>query len=535
MSDLFQAMFPEIVLCIAACVLFLMGVSLKPAIRRFAPVLAIIALFIAGVSQLSPIGGSAERVDLHWHSVRIYEFARYIKLLTSAMGILFVLLAWPSNRQATGNASLHYGNEACEFFALMLLSISGVYLVAGANDIMLLFLGIELASLPTYIMVSISRPLAVAQEAGVKYFFLGAMATAIMLFGFSYLYGTTGTTILFSTDPSVRSIATQVTPYLGLNSWQMLAVVLLIAGFAFKMAVVPLHFYAGDVYQGAATPVTAFLSFVPKASGFVALLKVLYAVSGGTWHVPHEIVNLMWVLAALTMTIGNLLGLVQVNVKRVLAYSSIAHSGYMLVAITALLSTPDIDIQASALQGVLFYLTAYGLTNVAAFGVLVLLPSRKSAPATTAETFDDLAGLGREHVLLGLAMAVSCFSLIGLPLTVGFFGKLLLILPAWKANLTWLVVILVANAAVSAAYYLRIVGSLFLASESAPRARQHQPEADLPIHHPLPILISVGISMVAVLWLGTVWPATMRLTTRTLTATHLEPTANPPMAARVDN
>jgi NADH-quinone oxidoreductase subunit N len=184
---------------------------------------------------------------------------------------------------------------------------------------------------------------------------------------------------------------------------------------------------------------------------------------------------------------------------------------------------------------VLFYLTAYGLMNVGAFGVLILLPSRKNAPATTAETYDDLAGLGREHVLLGLAMAVSCFSLIGLPLTVGFFGKLLLILPAWKANLTWLVVILVANAAVSAAYYLRIVGSLFLASE-APGARLRQQPA-VPsehVHHPLPILVSVGISMVAVLWLGVIWPATMRLTARTLTATHVEPELNRPITASLE-
>src|SRR5207248_6233580 len=205
-------------------------------------------------------------------------------------------------------------------------------------------------------------------------------------------------------------------------------------GFAFKLAAVPLHFYAGDVYQGAATPVTALLSFVPKTAGMVALLKILYCVGGGVWAVPHEIARLIWVRAALTTTVGNVLGLLQLNVKRVLAYSSIAHTGYMLVGVTALLSADgNSEVQNEALQGVLFYLAAYGIMNAAAFGVLMLLPARgedRAAPATSAETFEDLAGTGRDHPALGLAMAVACFSLIGLPLTVGFFGKFYLVRPA---------------------------------------------------------------------------------------------------------
>jgi NADH-quinone oxidoreductase subunit N len=525
MNELLRAMTPEIILCAAACVLMLMGVSMKVSVRRAAPVLAILALLAAAGSQLLAASGGAPQDDLRWNTVRIFEFAWYVKILSSAIGILLVLLAWPSNADGTGGPAHRFGQESGEFFGLMLLSIAGIFLVAGANDIMLLFLGIELASIPTYIMVSISRPLPAAQEAGLKYFFLGAMAAAVMLFGFSYLFGTTGTT-------RMDLMAERISLHGGLSPWQILAVVLLIGGFAFKMAVVPFHFYAGDVYQGAATPVTAFLSFVPKISGFVALLKVLYSVSGGTWHTSPEIVKLIWILAALTMTVGNVLGLVQLNVKRVLAYSSIAHSGYMLVGVAALLSTTDPSVQLSALQGILFYLTAYGLMNVAAFGVLILLPSRLNQPATTAETYDDLAGMGREHTLLSLAMAVACFSLIGLPLTVGFFGKLFLILPAWKANLTWLVIILVGNAAISAGYYLRIVGSLFLGSESTgPRFREQPRQTDKPVHHPVPVLVAVGVSMVMVLWLGTVWPATTRLIQRTETAAQIEPPATSPLAS----
>jgi NADH-quinone oxidoreductase subunit N len=521
MRELVLAMLPEIMLCAVACVLLLMGMSMKPAVRRTAPVLALLALIAAGLSQLSPLlPARHELFDSRWHTVYVFEFARYVKMLSAAMGVLLVMLAWPGNAEGTGGSAMDWGTEAGEFFAMMLLSIAGIFIVAGANDIMLLFLGIELASIPTYIMVSISRPLEAAQEAGVKYFFLGAMAAALMLFGFSYLYGTTGTTKLDVIVTVMRG------PW---HPWQTMAVVVLIAGFAFKMAVVPLHVYAGDVYEGAGTPVTAFLSFVPKISGFVALLKILYATTGGTWVVPPEIFKLLWILAALTMTVGNVLGLVQVqNVKRTLAYSSIAHSGYMLVGVTALVYSADAAIQASALQGVLFYLAAYGLMNVGAFGVLILLPSRRQIPATSAETFDDLAGLGHKHLLLGLAMSVSCFSLIGLPLTVGFFGKFYLIAPAFKARLNWLVVILVLNAAISAAYYLKIVAALFLRTEPPPTRFGITPaEPVQPIHHPIPVLVSVGVSMVGVLWLGIVLPATQRLTDRTVLAAQMERTPPP--------
>src|SRR6185503_17403976 len=187
------------------------------------------------------------------------------------------------------NPAMSYGQDAGEFFALMLLSLAGVMLVAGANDIMLLFLGIELASIPTYVMVSISRPLPVAQEAGVKYFFLGAMSAALMLFGFSYLYGTTG---LIELDKLAGVFAAHPA---SLTGWQMLGVLMLVAGFAFKIAAVPLHFYAGDVYEGAATPVTAFLAFIPKTSGFVAILKLLSVVGGSQWAEPDWLVKLLWV------------------------------------------------------------------------------------------------------------------------------------------------------------------------------------------------------------------------------------------------
>ncbi|WP_428940698.1 NADH-quinone oxidoreductase subunit N [Fontivita pretiosa] len=524
---------PELILVAAACALFVLGVSSRAAARQAAPVVALLALLVVFFMQTMPTSeaafsggeqGAAVRTDSAG-SLRVSNLADYIRLLGAGLGALFVMLAWPApQRQGSGNAAVHFGNDAGEFFALLLLSIAGLMLVASANDIILLFLGIELASIPTYIMVSISRPLPAAQEAGVKYFFLGAMSAAVMLFGFSYLYGTTGVIRLHEIGQQFAGTIRQGSTSVHFTPWQLLAVVLLISGFAFKMAAVPLHFYAGDVYEGAATPVTALLSFVPKAAGFVALLKVLFAASGGLWLLPQQIGQLLWVLAALTMTVGNVLGLLQHNVKRLLAYSSIAHTGYMLVGVTALATSQDLP----ALQGVLFYLAAYGLMNVAAFGVLELLPARGAAarrPATTAETFDDLVGSGGDHPGLGLIMAVACFSLIGLPLTIGFFGKVYLILPAWRAGLSWLVVIMVVNAAISAAYYLRIVATMFLRAEPQPPAGGEAAPPAVPgvaQLGPTPILLAAAISAAGTLLFGTIFPATEVLRTQVVQAAVID-------------
>ncbi len=543
METLVNALLPEIILCSVACVLFLIGVSRNPAMRRMAGMLALVAMVVVFGIQLATMSAKIQTPLIDdFGTVRIFNFAQFIKLLSAAVGAMLVMLNMPTNASGTGGSASDFGNDTGEYFGLLLLSVAGLFLVASANDIILLFLGIELASIPTYIMVSISRPLPVAQEAGVKYFFLGAMSAAIMLLGFSYLYGVTGTTSLDQISTAfghTARLSSEWSPA-ALTDWQLIAVLMLIAGFAFKMAAVPLHVYAGDVYQGAATPMTAFLAFVPKTAGFVALIKILFAISGNSWVIPEPVGKLIWVLAALTMTVGNVLGLLQSNVKRVLAYSSVAHSGYMLVGVAALISTSDHNIQTEALSGVLFYLAAYGIMNTGAFGVLMLLPSRLSHPATSAETFEDLAGQGRKHVGLGLVMAVACFSLTGLPLTIGFFGKLYLIKPALHAGLNGLVIILVINAAISAAYYLRIVAAMFLRPEPTHSAHGSGPATPLVensprMAHPGPVWAAVGLSVIGTLVFGIFFPATGNLIERTSSATLMEwqpPTANsvPPVS-----
>ena len=557
MDKLFIQLLPELTLVAVACLLFLLGVSPKASSRHISAwvaFLTLVTLFFVQLTVMEEVNYSAMGLsDAATHTVNNGAFVQYARLIVTGVGAVLVLLAWPTNRDATGSDSLNFGQDAGEFYALMLLSLAGVLLVASANDIILLFLAIELSSIPTYIMVSISRPLPVAQEAGVKYFFLGAMAAAIMLFGFSYLYGTTGLTKLDAIQamlhPAWSSGPTVLTP------WQSLAVIMLLGGFAFKIAAVPLHAYAGDVYQGAATPVTAFLAFVPKTAGFLAIIKVLSAVGGEHWSFPPLVIHLLWALAALTMTVGNALGLLQFNVKRVLAYSSVAHSGYMLVGITALTHAYDAfpndpamaaKIQALAIGGVLFYLAAYGIMNSGAFGVLMMLPSRdvddSNTPgtpprppiATTAETYDDLAGQGKRHVALGLAMSVCCFSLIGIPLTVGFIGKVYLIQPALASGLFWLVVITMVNAAISAGYYLKIIATMFLrpapdaelgSAGSPVYARHHAAPHGLAAiaHAPLALSLAVVLSVVATVMFGTVVPAASGLTRDVQKAAGLAP------------
>src|SRR3954470_3701664 len=235
MGNLFNILLPELLLVGAACALFLLGVSTKPAARRLAPVLALAAVAGVFAMQVWVVMGLTESptpASDPWNTVHGSAFSDYIKLLTSGVGVLMVLLAWPTNPDATGSRSLHFGGDAGEFFALMLLSLAGVFLVSVANDIVLLFLAVELASIPTYVMVSISRPIPVAQEAGVKYFFLGAMSAAVMLFGFSYLYGTTGVAHLDEIAAALRPGAGDTAGTLGaplvLSSWKLLGVVMLL-------------------------------------------------------------------------------------------------------------------------------------------------------------------------------------------------------------------------------------------------------------------------------------------------------------------
>ena len=497
MTDL-PTMFPEILLLVAAAVLFIVGATPLASARRSAPVVALLAVVIAFGASIVYSGPG---------SVADGALGHYVKAIATGVGALLVLLAWPSNADGSESDSISYGTETGEFFALLLLALSGICVVASAGSLPTLFLGIELASIPTYIMVTMSRPHELAQEAGVKYFFLGAAAAGLMLLGMSYLFGATGQMKLDAITAAVRN-ADGTLPTLA-----MLGVVILILGFCFKLAAVPMHFYAGDVYQGAATPVTAAISFIPKITGTIALLKILSVAGGGAWVMDPRLIKLIWILAVLTMSVGNVLALWQFNVKRVLAYSSVAHSGYILVGVAAVAGAADVMARQEAMGAVLFYVAAYGIMNAATFGVLQLLPSKTPLPSTTAETYEDLQGAGRLHPMLGLAITIGCLSLIGIPSTVGFFGKFYLLRPAitsGQSPLVWLAIITLVNAAISTGYYLKIIGTFWAPSDEASPATE--------VVQSKPVLAAITLSVIATLALGIILPLTGALFTHSSAA-----------------
>jgi NADH-quinone oxidoreductase subunit N len=396
----------------------------------------------------------------------------YGRLIGLGVGFLLLLVNYHVSEEG----------ERSESIALILFSTAGILLVASANDLILLFLALELVSIPTYILIGLSRRSMAAQEATGKYFFLGAFAAALNLYGFSFLYGATGTMRLFGGAEQGGSIYLFLTKSGGLHdSLALLGMLLSLAGLTFKIAAVPLYFYVADVYQGAASPVAGLLGFVPKFAGFIAIIRLLSLYG---WAYGEAMFWLLWVLAAATMFVGNTLALMQHNVKRMLAYSSIAHSGYMLVAIVAgpgRQGAMDASPMQNGLSAAMFYMAVYGVMNLGAFAALAYF--RKSGPdgEDSVETLQDLAGLARRHRWACLALAVCVLGLMGFPLTGGFLGKVYVFSAGLSSNtapgghkaMVVLVVLGVINAAIGAAYYLRILSACYLgrSTESATPSR----------------------------------------------------------------
>ena len=470
---------PEIIMIVAACIVALVGVAKSDAVRRSAQWISLISLilaFIAGV-RIGMVDSTPA-----WP---LASFATYDTLLASGIGILLVLLSWdmPFAMDPAKSDQAFRG----EYFAMMLVSLAGVSMMAKVDNLIWLFIALELVSIPTYIMVATGRSNPTAQEAGIKYFFLGSLSAAVYLFGFSYLYGFSGSTD-FSKIASAFAAAPQL-PYIAIIGLLMVAI-----GIAYKIAAVPLHYYAPDVYQGTATPVTAFLSFAPKAAGFIALILV-FNLTG--WRLSHgaarAVPDLLMVMAVLSMTIGNVLALLQRNIKRMLAYSSISHSGYMLVglAVGPLMISHSITNGVSAM---LFYLGAYSVMTVGAFAVLVYLQGKLDA----AEDLDDIAGIASAHPLAAACMAVCMLSLIGMPFTVGFLGKLFIVQAAFSSGHGALAVIVMINAAIAAAYYLSIITSMYLRDPWTPFA----------VRRPGAIQFSAAIAAALVILLG-VFPSVL--------------------------
>ncbi len=454
MIDKLAFLLPEIALFVATCVVMVLGLSRERTLRKASAWVCGLGLLVALVLawQTTP---APDVLSAYAGQKLLPNLVSYGKVIVAGVGLLLLLLAAGTvdrdeeARIVGGGAFDPLRSNRAEFYSFFMFSLTGLMLCASADDLIWLFLALELTSLPTYIMVTISTRKSRSQEAGVKYFFLGALGAAIFLYGFVLIYGATGTTKL-------DGIAAAFDAH-GVGDIGLAGVLLSILGLGFKIAAVPMHFYTADVYQGAASQISAFLAFVPKTAGFFALLLLLAAVGydHGPQGLPEPVRLTLWIMAALSMTVGNILALWQSSVKRVLAYSSIAHSGYMLVGLIA--GPGEGSFTTNGLAAVLFYLLCYGVMNVGAFAVLASLERSGRQGPEEIESVDDLRGLCKAQPWLGWTMVLCALSLLGFPPLLGFFGKVPLFTSAISAGEYVLVVVLGVNSAIAAFYYLRLV------------------------------------------------------------------------------
>lgn len=438
---------PEIILLIAVCVLFLAGPFLvndageAPAgLRKRWGLVSLFALFVALVAWYDGgtdvVQGNLFRVDgLVW----------FVRGLSMIAGFLLVLVLWNQIDDA----------HSAESYACLLSIVVGTNLVAAANDLVSLFLALELVSIPTYVLLFLGRRDRIGGEATLKYFLLSIFSSALVLYGMSWLYGVTGTTNF----AMIRDTLINRAPHAGEGLLEI-AFALILAGLCFRLAAVPFHFYAPDVFQGTTASNAAMLSLVPKVVGFVALIRLI-PLSGATdgwerWVPDHESKLLLAAMAVATMFLGNLMALRQSHLFRLMAYSSIAHAGYMLIGLVIGDTAP-----VGGREAILFYLATYGLMTIGVFALL----SVRTPLGQSLHTDADLRGLSRMQPMIAVLLTICLFSLTGLPPTAGFLGKLNLFLTAWSdgTRLGYVLAIVMAlNAAIGAYYYLRLIALMFL-------------------------------------------------------------------------
>jgi NADH-quinone oxidoreductase subunit N len=480
---------PEMILATVACVIFLLGTV--QAKRSLVAITALVAVLLAGAAHFlgdqngwTAVASELARPALFNGPVLHDGLAGLVRLIALGGGIVLILFSWHEVPE----------RQAADYFACLLLILAGVSLTGAANDLVVLFLALELISIPTYILLYLPRHDNDAQEAAFKYFLLSVFSSALTLFGFSYLYGLAGTTNLAVLYDTLHRADPRELPAVA-----HISVIMVVAGLGFRITVVPFHFYAPDVYQGAPTVGAALLAFVPKVAGFAALLRVLgfvtptgIAPSGAAFPIgmalSTQVPTILWFIAVVTMFLGNLLALLQDNLKRLLAYSSVAHAGYMLVglAVAPYLRDGRGALGTDGVEAILYYLVAYGAMTVGAFALLAYLDS----PQSPVQTLDDLAGLSRSHPILALTMTLFMFSLIGIPLTAGFTGKFMVFFgamavtsPQHSTQARVLAVLAMLNAAIGGWYYLRIVAVMYL----------RNPLRALPARRTAPALAAVTI------------------------------------------
>jgi NADH-quinone oxidoreductase subunit N len=443
---------PELIVAGTGLVVLLFGVFSRGSGRRAGHIgLAGLAAALAAALHLMPLAGYGTLGGELWQGMVLGDrFAVLFKVLFPAVGLVVVMLAVDFVERR--------GMPAGEFYALVLFTVLGMMLMSGSRDLIVIYLGLETAAVSSYVLAGLLRHDPRSGEAAIKYFLTGALASAVILFGMSFVFGGIGSTDLGEVGLLLAGLegSTEAAVGPGAASVRLLMVglVLLMAGLAFKVAAVPFHFWAPDTYEGAPTPVTAFLSVGPKAAAFAAILRIFAPVLvGPSAGRGLDLLPLLFViLSVVSMTVGNLLALVQTNVKRMLAYSSVAHAGYILVGLAV--ASP------LGIAAVIYYLVAYAAMNLGAFAVVIWLNNRG-----TGEDIRDYAGLSKRAPLAAAAMVICLVSLIGIPPTAGFFGKFYLFMAAVEAGMAWLAVLMVVNSVVSAGYYYAIVRNMYLRVE----------------------------------------------------------------------
>ncbi|HTT34180.1 MAG TPA: NADH-quinone oxidoreductase subunit N [Methylomirabilota bacterium] len=386
------------------------------------------------------------------------SFSFFFRILVGTVAFLVVLAAGPYlDRERLPIA---------EFYALLLFATAGMGVLASAQELLTAFIGLEMSSISSYILAGYRRDALKSSESAMKYFLLGSFATAFFLYGIALVYGATGTTLL---DQMASADTTSTLLKLGLA--------MILIGLGFKVAAAPFQVWTPDVYEGAPTPVTALFSAGPKAAAFALLLRIFATVPAATqfWFWAF------WVLAVLTMFAGNLGALVQTNVKRLLAYSSIAHAGYILVAFAAVttMSSESNSGAGPAYAAVLFYLLSYALVKLGAFTIV----SQLGGAGEKSLSLDDYAGLSQRQPFVAAMLSVYLLSLLGLPVTAGFFGKFYIFKAAVNSHLLWLAVLMAINSVIGAYYYLRVIVVMYM----------REPSAEAAALNPVPFPVGVNL------------------------------------------
>jgi len=430
-----STIYPLILLTIWAAALLLVDLWIPRTRKGITALLAALGLAIALGFTLLQIG---EETATGFNSMVVWDgFSIFVNALLLVSGLLGVALAYGYVRRM--------GLERGEYYTLLLFSITGMMLMAQAADLIIVFLALELLSIPLYVLAAFARPKPESEEAGLKYFLLGAFATGFVVYGTVLVFGATGSTNL----AAIVAAASDGTANLFLLS---IGAAGILVGLGFKVAVVPFHMWTPDVYQGAPSAVTAFMSSGAKIAGFAALLRVFATAFPS---IAADMTGIFWALAALTMILGNVIAIAQTNIKRLLAYSSIAHAGYILMAFVPY-GNPDVA--PISIAAGLFYLVAYALTNFGAWGVVIALEKETGKGLD----LNDYAGLARKHPVHAAAMAVFMLSLIGLPPTLGLVGKFYLFRAVIAGGFTGLAIIGVLTSLISAYYYLRVVVIMYM-------------------------------------------------------------------------